>query len=58
MIEIRLNIITKFKPTVDSDFVVSIYNAKQKHLWCKKGRGQSEASSYLTIAATKSFDIS
>ena len=35
--------------------LVSI-NAKQKHLGCKKVRGQSEAA--LQTGATKNFDIS
>ena len=36
----------------------SVYlNAKQKHLGCKKGRGQSEAAC-KQAGATKSFDIS
>ena len=33
------------------------YNAKQKHLGCKKVRGQSEAAC-KQADATKSFDIS
>ena len=33
-----------------------MFDAKQKHLWCKKVRGQSEAA--LQTGATKNFDIS
>ena len=35
---------------------VCMYVAKQKHLGCKKVRGQSEAA--LQTGATKNFDIS
>ena len=36
--------------------------AKQKHLWCKKGEANQKQQlsdyGYITILATKSFDIS
>ena len=36
---------------------IGIHNAKQKQLGCNKGEA-NQNSSYLTIHATESFDIS
>ena len=45
-----------FHPIYTSQIGKYPINAKQKHLGCKKVRGQSEAA--LQTGATKNFDIS